>query len=408
MSLEVRHPLPIRALNGVGEFLKRLGFEIAVTQPEKLKQIAVEETGLSDFGAPDFEEGLARVTESLKSDVDLGLLGRLGIRDYLVLALKTRLQREALRRRRPELFATPLTPPLMVLGLPRSGTTLLHRLLSLAPEARALRYFEVRRPIVDGKDDRLAWAYQQYRAFRMLAPGLDAKHFSRPEEPEECIFLFDSSMVSLAFWVAAPVYGYFDWYQKQDQHGPYRQYLEHLQIFQSETPGQRLTLKAPIHTAHVEPILAAIPEVKLVQLHRDPVRVVASVNSLFCTLHRAVARNVDAARMARANLDFLAYGIEKNLAARKALAPNRILDLYYDDLVADPLGVVQSIYEFHGLPFSDEFERRLRTFVAENPQHKHGEHRYANTDFGLSDGAVAERFHDYVTHFPRVRKARAS
>ncbi len=407
MSLDGRQPLLIRALNGAGPVLKLLGLEFGELTPSALKASAVRATGLEDFGTPDFEEGLSVVTESLKADTDLSLLGRVGLRDYLELALSTRLSLQALRKQKPEIFDAPLNAPLIVLGLPRSGTTHLHRLLSLAPKGRALRYFEVRRPIApEGDDDRVAWARSQYRTFRMLAPGLDAKHFSGPEEPEECVFLFDSTMVSVTFWIAAPVYGYLDWYQEQDQRPAYRQYREHLQIFQRETPEQRLILKAPIHTAYVEALLAAIPDAKLVQLHRDPVPVLTSVSSLFYTLHRAVTPRVDPRRMARANFEFLVRGIERNLAARRVLDPSRIIDVYYDDLVASPEAVVQRICDFHGLPFDDEFRRRVTQYAQQNPQHKHGAHRYSSSEFGLSDGEIRERFTDYMARFPGLRQAR--
>jgi hypothetical protein len=290
-----------------------------------------------------------------------------------------------------------------VIGLPRSGTTFLHRLLALAPEARALRYFEVRHPIAaPDHDDRHERARREHRGMAWLAPGLDAKHFSGPDEAEECLFLFDSSFVSSSFWVAAPAYGYLDWYLEQDQRAAYQQYREHLQIFQVEQPSRRLTLKAPVHTANLGPLLEAIPNVKLVQLHRDPARSLNSVNSLFYTLHHAVTDQVDRQRLGRANLELLARGIDRNLAARQGLPEGAVLDVYYDDLVTDPLGVVRKIREHHGLSFDDDYASRLRAFVAGNPQHKHGQHRYSADDFGLYDRQIRQRFAEYLERFPRL------
>jgi hypothetical protein len=291
----------------------------------------------------------------------------------------------------------------MVIGLPRSGTTLLHRLLALAPEARPLKYFEVRHPIAPpGRDDRRERARFEHKSMAWLAPGLDVKHFSAPDEAEECLFLFDSTLVSSSFWVAAPVYGYLEWYLSQDQREPYRQYREHLQLFQAEQPTRRLTLKAPVHTANLGALVAAVPNVKLVQLHRDPAASLNSVNSLFYTLHRAVSDEVDLQRMARANLDFLARGIERNLEARQALDPGALLDIRYDELVADPVGVVQKIRAHHGLDFTGEYEARLRAFMRDNPQHKHGRHRYSASDFGLDDGVIRARFERYLARFPEL------
>jgi len=400
-----RHSLTVRALNRAGSALRRLGIEIGSLEPESLLQAAVREAGLDDFGPADYLRGLRVFTLSLETDARLTALGRKGLRDFAINALVTRLQRIELRKRRPALFEAELVAPLMVIGLPRSGTTFLHRLLALAPEARALRMFEVRHPIAPrGRDDRRRRSVREQKGLSWLAPGLDAKHFSGPDEPEECMFLFDSTFVSSSFWVAAPVYKYLDWYLEQDQREPYRQYREHLQIFQAEQPARRLTLKAPIHTANVDALLEAVPNVRLVQLHRDPVQAISSVNSLFYTLHRTVTDDLDLARLGRANLEFVARGIERNLEARRALPPDLICDVYYADLVADPLAVVRRIREHHGFDFDSAYAQRIEAYLRDNLQHKHGRHRYSSADFGLSDDTIRARFARYLEQFPRLRQ----
>ncbi|HVR19522.1 MAG TPA: sulfotransferase, partial [Polyangiaceae bacterium] len=366
---------------------------------------AQEAARADDFGESDFESGLAVALESAERDAQLTLLGRMGIRDMLVNALTQRLLRVQFRREHPEVFEAPLTPPIIVMGLPRSGTTLLHRLLSLAPEARSLRYFELRRPLDEPGNDRLAWARSQQRSFKWLARGLDAKHASGPEEPEECLFLFDSTLVSATFWIAAPLYGYLDWYLAQDQRAPYRAYREYLQIFQRETPERRLTLKAPIHTPHVRALFAAVPEARLVQLHRDPRPALASANSLFATLHRVVTDSLDCERLGRANFELVATGMDRLLDARTTLPEGAIHDVYYDELVRDPLGVVRDIRNRFELGFDAAYEERLREYLRENPQHKHGPHRYRADDFGLSDDEIQARFARYLETFPRTLRA---
>jgi hypothetical protein len=186
-------PWPARAANAVGDKLRELGTELVELDVARLKVAAVELARADDFGAPDFERGLYEIVASAERDADLSLIGRMGIRDAIVNALANRLLSVSFRRRHPELFRSELTPPVIVMGLPRSGTTLLHRLLALAPEARALRYWELRRPLAAPGVDPRAQGRGEQRAFKWLARGLDAKHFSNSEAPEECLYLFDRS-----------------------------------------------------------------------------------------------------------------------------------------------------------------------------------------------------------------------
>jgi len=402
--LELPLPWPARVVNAAGRALRRHGQELVEFDVPLLLEEARQQARADDFGEPDFMPALRVLVESAERDANLSLLGRSGLRDAIVTSLAQRLLRVHRRLTHPNGSATTLVPPLIVIGLPRSGTTLLHRLLALAPEARALRYWELRRPLPPpGHDDRRAWAGSQQRAFKWLARGLDAKHFSGPEAPEECLFLFDSTLVSVTFWIAAPVFGYLDWYLAQDQRAPYRTYRELLELFQAETPERRLTLKAPVHTAHVPALRAAVPEAHLVQLHRDPRPALASMNSLFATLHRVVTERVDLGRMGHANLNFAATGMERLLDTRAGLPDGTIFDVYYAELVADPVGTVRAVRRHFDLSFDAEYEARLVAFMRENPQHRHGAHRYDARDFGLDDEQILGRFERYLERFPRAR-----
>ena len=150
-----------------------------------------------------------------------------------------------------------------------------------------------------------------------------------------------------------------------------------------------------------------MPEAHLIQLHRDPRPALASANSLFATLHQVVTEEQDLARLGRANLDLFAACLDRMLTARESFPEGTVHDVYYDDLVRDPLGTVRQIRELYGLPFAPEYEERVRTFLHQNPQHKHGAHRYAARDFGLSDDEIATRLARYLAAFPRAERAHA-
>jgi hypothetical protein len=393
----------IRALNRAARAVSELGVRLVDLDPGLLMRAAEQQAQCDDYGSEELTNRLKVLVESAERDARLTLVGRIGMRETIVNALTMRLLRQKLLRDRPQILDTELADPIIVIGLPRSGTTLLHRLLSLAPRARSLSYWEVRKPLCPpGPDTRLAWARRQQASMKWLAPGLDAKHFSGAEQPEECMFLLDSTLLSATFWIAAPVYRYLEFYLEQDQAEAYRGYREHLRIFQAAQPGRRMTLKAPAHTAHVRALLQAIPNAKLVQLHRDPVSVVGSMNSLFYSLHRVVTDDVDLERMARTNLELLATGIDRNLLARDELGTTNIVDVYYRDLVADPVATLERLAERLELPFDAEYRRRSSEFVRANPQHKHGRHRYQAQDFALSEPEIRARFARYSERFPDV------
>ncbi|MBK7975049.1 MAG: sulfotransferase [Deltaproteobacteria bacterium] len=394
MSRPLPLPWPARALNGLGRASGRLGFPVRRFEPERLLAAACRATGLDDFGETDFREGLTRLCASLEGDAHLSAVGRLGLWEQVVGSLATRLHRVAARRD-PKRKASGLVAPLIVVGLPRSGTTHLHRLLAHLPDARALRYFEVRHPLAaPGPDRRREQTARELARIKRLVPDLDAKHFIDVDEPEECIFLLASSLRSPSFWMLAPVYGYLEWLRTADLAPAYSTYREHLELFQAESPGSRLTLKAPAHTRALGELATALPEACFVQTHRDPLPVIGSVNSLFATFFSLASEAPDLPRMARTNLELLADLVDRADAVRERLG-DRVLDVDYDALVAEPVATVERIARHFGLRWDAAAERALEAVAGDREQHRHGKHAYDVAEFGLSRAEVERRFSRY-------------
>jgi hypothetical protein len=218
------------------------------------------------------------------------------------------------------------------------------------------------------------------------------------DTPEECIWLLAATFVSPIFWVLAPVYGYLEWYKDQNRLQAYQEYRLLLQVLQAGDPTRRLALKAPAHTGALDALLKTIPDALLIQTHRNPLEASNSLNSLFYSLHSAVTERVDAPRMAQALLSLQQHEIERNLAARDG-HPGAVFDVYYDQLVADPIGTVRGVYDHFGLAWSEAYEEQLVTYLRKNPKGMYGPHRYASVDFGQSDKVIAERFAAYSERF---------
>jgi len=387
----------------VGKHLGAAGLPVAGLDEETLVQAAVKETSLTDFGNPYYREGLLRLLESLEDDAALHFTGRVANREVIVGNLINRLLLTDACKRTPAVFQRPLKPPIIVLGLPRSGTTLLHRLLAMDPAHRAVPWWELARPVPgadsDGQPDRRRQVLQKKLHRRQKAmPDYDRKHYTRVDTPEECIWLLASTFLSPLYWAFAPVYGYLDWYKNQDRLQAYYEYRQLLQVLQAADPARRLALKSSTHTGAVEALLQTVPGALLIQTHRNPAEATVSLASLFYSAHNKMTERLDVGRMTEALLSFHERQIARNLAARDA-HPGVILDVYYDRLVADPVGAVRDIYDHYDLAWSEEFAKRLNYYVRQNPRGKHGAHRYAPEDFGQTGEAISERFTAYIERF---------
>jgi hypothetical protein len=372
---------------------------------EALTKTALKRTGLADFGDPYYQQGLRQLLSSVEEDAPLHPIGRFVTHDFISNYLAQRLWLMEKRKRSPQIFETPLTPPLLITGLARSGTSFLHQMLADDPAHRGIPVWELMRPFPEpeenrtGRDPRVVKMEQTLRLRQPMLPGIDAIHYTRPETPEECIMALGFTFHSLIFSTILPAYGYVEWYMEQEElQQKYREYRWLLQVYQSRQPRQRLVLKAPAHTPYLTYLREAMPGIMFIQTHRDPVACVSSASSLVYTFHLAVADGIDVRRLGVLTLDLYESWFRRNLAFREA-HPGLIYDVMYEDLVANPAGVVEAIYDHFGLPWSEEQAQRMLKFVRKNPKGKHGRHRYTAEEFGLADGEIAERLGFYSDQF---------
>jgi hypothetical protein len=243
-----------------------------------------------------------------------------------------------------------------------------------------------------GPDRRLEAARARVERMRALAPEMDAQHFIRAELPDECGHLFKSTFLCSLYW-QAPAYGYLEWYLRAPTLAPYRDYRALLALL--ARPGRRLTLKDPFHARHLESLLQVIPEAMVVVTHRDPVEVVPSLHKLARTMHAVVSDAVDAPRAVELDTRWLQDVADRHVRERERLPAGRVFDVAYRDLLIDPVAVVRAVCAHFGLPYDDAVDARLRRFVADNPQRKHGPNPYAAEEFGQRPESIAERFRAY-------------
>ena len=280
------------------------------------------------------------------------------------------------------------------------GTTILHRLLALADDARALRTWEVQLPLaarrrIDGRQAKIRW---QLRCLHALVPELRVKHPIEVDDAEEDFWLLNPSLMSATFFVFAPLEEYETWSRQQDMHVPYRLWANLLAILQRDTPEKRLVLKAPAHTPFLTEIRAAVPNIQFVQIHRDPLPVVASLNSLMYTLTCAVAEAPDPAALGQRSLQRLQWMLERNLAMRGQLNPP-VIDVSYDALMADPVATIRNIHERANLPFTRTHQQRIESYLTTRGRQAAGKHHYALEQCHLSEADVDTALAAYIDEF---------
>ncbi|MBW2418253.1 MAG: sulfotransferase [Deltaproteobacteria bacterium] len=407
-------PLPIRAINAAGGAAARLGLRLPSLAEDALLEAARKQTGLRDFGQGGFRAGLHQLLASLERDAQLTTIGRSMARGQIGSALANRLQLVEHRKQHPEVGEQRIERPLFVLGLPRTGTTILYGLLAQDPAHRSPLSWEVAapcpppRPETYESDPRIARMDAEFDQLRRLAPGFDAIHPMAARLPQECVAITAMDFHSVQFGASYNVPSYEDWLTEQDLRPSYRFHYAFLQHLQSECARERWVLKSPGHLPFIGALLDVYPDAMIVQTHRDPLDVLASVSSLECVLRSAASDAVDPLEIGPQQVDLwsrtLRTGIEqRELATTHA---NQFFDVHFPELLADPLACVQRIYEHFDLELTKEAEEEMARFLADNARDKHGTHRYSLETFGIDAAVHGRGFDDYCERYGVVRKTR--
>lgn len=353
---------------------------------------ATRRCGFDDFGASDYLQPLTLLVEELAS-TPMSDVGRAIWKEELTLALVGRAVREANWKANPAYRARAIERPLVICGIPRTGTTALHKVLSMDPQFQGLDQWLTGWPMPRPPRERWAdepgykLAEEVIRARSAGMPGFDAAHEVVVDEVEECLQLLRLDFVANHFPALAQVDDYDRWYQAQDQTPLYHRLADTLRLIGLHDDRPWL-LKNPGHFAEMEALLAAFPDARVVITHRDPVKAIGSLVSLLSNPQRAVDPDVDLRRTAARELAYWAQGKRRTEAVRARHPAEQFYDVDHVQFHKDPIGTVRGLYDHFGLGLSAEVEGRMRAWLAANPADKHGVHRYALEDFGLTPEQV--------------------
>jgi hypothetical protein len=394
----------VGVLNAGGKVLQRAGLEPPSLDRDSLFAAARRRTGRSDIGSWAIDEPLNRLLDAYQHEARLTALGRITARELIVSLLENLQYMQRELESLPSIADEPIAAPVFIVGLPRTGTTLLHNLLSEDPENRVPLTWEVMYPArfpntPEGVErarrltaSRLGWADR-------LAPEFRKIHPLAPDLPQECIAITAQVFMSIQFHTTHDVGSYEDWFERDSQRLAYAFHRRLLQHLQARKGPRRWVLKAPGHLFGLEALLAEYPDARIVQTHRDPLRVTASMASHATVLRRAFSDHADPAEIARDWSRRWGDALDRFLAARDRASPATFLDVAYEEIEERPLDAVRKVYEFLGWQLSPAAERAMQAFLDLNPKNKHGVHRYSLAEYGLSPETEAARYKAYCQRF---------
>ncbi|MGH8496460.1 MAG: sulfotransferase family protein [Gammaproteobacteria bacterium] len=393
----------MRTANLAGALLQGSGLTIVGLDAEELLETARRRTGLEDFGNEDFRAPLETLLDSCEREAGLTLVGRLAARSYILQLLAARLRMHRDRHREPRIPEQAISRPIFITGLPRSGTTLLHGLFASDAANRVPLTWEVMFPSppprgsagdprIEKTDRLLGWIEQ-------LAPEFKRIHPVGAMLPQECIAITAHDFASIEFNTLWRVPAYQSRLEHDEPRGAYRFHRRFLQNLQHGRAGERWVLKAPAHLFHLEALFAVYPDARVIQTHRDPLAVAASIASYGTVLRAAFSDAVDAHEVGTWMCEFWARGADRALDYRRAHGEREVLDVHFAELCGDPVATVRRLYGQLGMKLEPAAENAMRGYLAEYPMNRHGRHRYSLEQFGLEPNAVNERFAGYREAF---------
>ena len=371
---------------------------------DALLERAADAAETDDYGDPSFQDGLAQLVESLNQEARLSELGSVMAESFLISTLTNRLQVEAWRAAHPEVAAERVEAPIVVVGMSRSGTTLLSHLLGKDDGLRSLLRWEALESVPPpesatyGTDPRYRTAIEMDAVSDLVLPGFKAIHHDPPDAPVECNTLLAHAFNSTVFTTVYFVPSYFRWILSADPCPAYVYHRRALQLLQSRAPG-RWNLKGPQHGYALEEFKKTYPDATFIVTHRDPAVCTASTASLTAFLNEKTSDGTDRAVIGEVTTEFVSRCADGLTAYHQGRGPSSMIHVAYPDLVRDPLATMRSVYAQLDRPLLPAIEAAMKELISARPQHHYGVHRYTAVDFRLNRTALDERFAGYRETF---------
>jgi hypothetical protein len=369
-------------------------------QRDALRQKAIAETGLDDLGPDDYLDALDRLLDSIDKNTKLSPEGFDMTVDQIGAQLVGRLHSEAGWKKYPQSLSHPIKAPLIITGIVRSGTTALHKLMSVDPQFQGIEHWLCRAP--QPRPPREKW--HEIPAYRKAvgladdmmegAPEMKTDHMMSADEVEESIFILPQLFMNNTFPSQWYVPDYDRWYFDADETPSYQRLAKNLQLIGMNDLDRRWLLKNPTDLFAMNAVLNAFPDAMIVQTHRDPVQAIPSICNVLSALHRMYAPSANPHDNGARENNFWATALERAYAAYEE-RKTRVFDVEFGDFIGDQLGTVKAIYKHFGLTLTPAVEADMRKWLDEHPRNSTSLQRFQPEDFGLTADKIRDRYSFY-------------
>jgi hypothetical protein len=380
-----------------------------VATPDDISTLAAKRTGLTEIDSDSWRDGLTVMFDDLNTSAAFTPSGRERVLDDATNALGRRMQVHAYIQAHPEVLDAPVERPLFVLGMPRTGTTVISYLLDQDPARRSLLHWQCVHPIPPASTETLrtdprcvALLEEQRRILEFVKQAkMPLPHWEDADGPTEDMFIHNQDFKGLSWDSFLPTDRYARWlFDEADMSSTYEYQKRYLQVLQSTAPGT-WSLKMPSHSVHIEALLKVFPDARLIWAHRDPYKATGSLCNLWRLPQQLVMNTelLDQTEMGRAAMWQMRYHVERPLRARDRIGDDRFFHMYYHEMMRDPIDVMRRIYDWADEPLTAETEARMRNWLVDHPQDLFALNTYSLDQYGLSVEQLEPIFAEYLSTF---------
>ena len=403
-SLEIQRTSLLNTINGVGNVLRKVGLDPFRADAEQIIRKAVKTSGWTDV-PQSAEEGLQNLVASINSDSNPNPFGSLAVKRLLERTMHGRLKVEQAIANNPAIVHAPISKPVFIIGMPRTGTTILHAALHSDSAVRSPLSWECLLPYpvatsqTYNDNPQLRTIEKEFDQLFKLVPDFLQKHYLAADSPQECIGINALDFNSFQFSAQLYLPSYMDWFNhRADKLETMRFHKRFLQYLESGgIRPKRWLLKTPVHLNRLAELFEVYPDARIIMTHRHPGKVVASAASLMSSVRSLYSDHEDPARTGHEQAELWSMYFDNFLRARKKLnKENQFIDIRFEDFVNDQMQVIEKIYDHFNWKFPDETQTRIQEFLDSNPKDKHGKHKYALEIFGLDPAKIETQFATYI------------